>query len=72
VYQVAIEAYAATNNGTLPTEAQLLSSGLIKNTSSRVDVASAAGGTAPNTFIIGDVIPQTGGTTTCAWADVRV
>ena len=72
VYQVAIEAYAAQNNGTLPTEAQLLSSGLIKNTSSRVDVATAAGGTSPNTFIIGDVIPQTGGTTTCAWADVRV
>jgi type IV pilus assembly protein PilA len=71
-YQLAIESYAAQNNGTLPTEAQLLSSGLIKNTSSRVDVASAAGGTAPNTYIIGDVIPQTGGTTTCAWTDVRV
>ena len=72
VYQLAVESYAAQNNGTLPTEAQLLSSGLIKNTSSRVDVASAAGGTAPNTYIIGDVIPQTGGTTTCAWTDVRV
>ena len=72
VYQLAIESYAAQNNGTLPTEAQLLSSGRIRNTSSRVDVATAAGGTSPNTFIIGDVIPQTGGTTTCAWADVRV
>jgi prepilin-type N-terminal cleavage/methylation domain-containing protein len=71
-YQVAIEAYAAQNNGTLPTEAQLLSTGLIKSSSNRIDVATAAGGTAPNTYVIGDIIPQTGGSETCAWADVKI